>query len=136
MLCEYFISKYCYYNKKKIDGITPDALEYLNSHEWPGNVRELENVIERAVLIAEEKTIIPEYLMIEKNFSDNNKEVVYSVGTTVKDMEKKLIFRTLRHVNENRTHAAQLLGISIRTLRNKLREYQAESLKESELALR
>jgi len=136
ILSRYFISKHCYYNKKKIDGVTSDALEYLCSHEWPGNVRELENVIERAVLITEQKTIIPEHLLIEENFNDHNKEVDYSVGTTVRDMEKSLIFRTLQHVNENRTHAAQLLGISIRTLRNKLREYQGESLKEDEPALR
>ena len=136
ILSEYFISKYCNYNRKKINGITPDALEYLGSHEWPGNVRELENVIERAVLVAEQKTIIPEYLLIEDNFHDQNREVAYSAGTTVRDMEKSLIFKTLQHVNENRTHAAQLLGISIRTLRNKLREYQSESLKEDEHAIR
>jgi DNA-binding NtrC family response regulator len=136
ILSEYFINKYCYYNRKKINGITPDALEYLGSHEWPGNVRELENVIERAVLVAEQKTIIPEHLLIEDNFYDQNREVAYSAGTTVRDMEKSLIFKTLQHVNENRTHAAQLLGISIRTLRNKLREYQSESLKEDEHVLR
>jgi DNA-binding NtrC family response regulator len=132
LLSEYFIDKHRQYNNKKIDAISPDAIDYLCLHEWPGNVRELENVIERAVLIAEQKIILPEHIFIEKSSYFDNKEDDYSVGTTVKEMEKSLICKTLKHVNENRTHAAQLLGISIRTLRNKLREYQNENMQVDE----
>ena len=136
LLCEHFINKHCQCNNKKIEGISQDAIDYLCLHEWPGNVRELENVIERAVLIAEHKIILPEHIFIEKSSHFDNTEEKYSVGTTVKEMEKSLIYKTLQHVNENRTHAAQMLGISIRTLRNKLREYQNENMQVDEPMLK
>ena len=136
LLSEHFINKHCQYNDKRIDAISPDAIDYLCLHEWPGNVRELENVIERAVLIAEQKIILPDHIFIEKSSHFDNEEDEYSVGTTVREMEKSLIYKTLQHVNENRTHAAQLLGISIRTLRNKLREYQNENMQVDEPMLK
>ncbi|MGD9211425.1 MAG: sigma-54 dependent transcriptional regulator [Desulfobacteraceae bacterium] len=125
ILTEYFIQRHSVLNNKQICGVSDEALKCLCSHQWFGNVRELENVIERAVLISDQSTILPEHLfMDEDNVED--RELKFSVGTTVREMERKLIFNTLEHVNENRTHAAQLLGISIRTLRNKLREYRTE----------
>ncbi|MBF0195468.1 MAG: sigma-54-dependent Fis family transcriptional regulator, partial [Magnetococcales bacterium] len=120
------------------------SLAALTSYQWPGNVRELENVIQRALLMAEGSEVEPEDLMIDMpaNFdssvnlseqdvggesdeimSDDNEEIRLPVGTTVRRMEEILIHRTLNEVNGNRTRAAELLGISIRTLRNKLNEY-------------
>jgi DNA-binding NtrC family response regulator len=136
LLSEYFIDKHRQYNNKRIDAISPEAIDYLCLHEWPGNVRELENVIERAVLIAEQEIILPEHIFIEKSSHFDNTEDEYSVGTTVREMEKNLIYKTLQHVNDNRTHAAQMLGISIRTLRNKLREYQNENMQVDEPMLK
>lgn len=117
----------------------------LLSYSWPGNVRELENVINRALLIAEGREVQPEDLMIDVPIiagvrasagdpspevallddEEDKKRIHLPVGTTVREMEEFLIFRTLDEVNGNRTRAAELLGISIRTLRNKLNEYAA-----------
>jgi two-component system, response regulator FlrC len=126
------------------------ALAVLTHYKWPGNVRELENVIQRALLMAEGSEISPEDLMIdipanlgeaseigsqmgsgaeegavagEGGLDGNEEDIRLPVGTTVRQMEEFLIHRTLNEVNGNRTRAAELLGISIRTLRNKLNEY-------------
>lgn len=122
---------------------SPSALSAMESYPWPGNIRELENVIQRALLMAEGRVIEPDDLMIDFEPSDNesgpvpfpshsasaavhgdNAEAIrLPIGTTVREMEEILIHRTLDEVNGNRTRAAELLGISIRTLRNKLNEY-------------
>ena len=99
----------------------------LINRDWKGNVRELENVIERAVLLGSSQTLKPEDLLLDETGSNRQPPVGYckvTTGQTVKEMEKQLIFETLKQVNDNRTHAAELLGISIRTLRNKLKEYR------------
>ncbi len=107
-----------------------EAINRLNAYQWPGNVRELENVIHRALLIAEGHEILGPDLMIdapavaEAAVTDDS-QIRMPVGTTVRQMEEYLIYRTLDEVDGNRTRAAELLGISIRTLRNKLNEYAA-----------
>jgi len=80
------------------------------------------------VLISVGGIILPEHLMLDLSEHEPESAATFSVnsGYTVREMEKELIFRTLIDVNDNRTHAAELLGISIRTLRNKLREYREE----------
>ncbi|MBF0453276.1 MAG: sigma-54-dependent Fis family transcriptional regulator [Magnetococcales bacterium] len=117
----------------------------LTNYQWPGNVRELENVIQRALLMAEGAQIEPEDLMLDvpddldtgadsggsmeavegDSFTGDEEDIRLPIGTTVRQMEEILIHRTLNEVNGNRTRAAELLGISIRTLRNKLNEYAA-----------
>ncbi|MBF0107699.1 MAG: sigma-54-dependent Fis family transcriptional regulator [Magnetococcales bacterium] len=122
----------------------PAALSAMENYSWPGNIRELENVIQRALLMAEGRAIEPEDLMIDAeptledeergssgshsstaSLSENAEAIRLPIGTTVREMEEILIHRTLDEVNGNRTRAAELLGISIRTLRNKLNEYAA-----------
>ncbi len=101
-------------------------MDVLLNHAWEGNVRELENNMERAVLIGGGQHISPQNLLLDASESGPESSDIFSVkaGRTVRDMEKELIFRTLEDVNDNRTQAAELLGISIRTLRNKLSEYK------------
>ena len=129
LLAKHFLGKASLSNKKKITGISNEAMALLLKHEWNGNIRELENTIERAVLLGCGELILPEHLIIDASQRASNSTDAFAVkvGCTVREMEKELIFRTLKEVNDNRTHAAELLGVSIRTLRNKLHEYKQES---------
>jgi two-component system response regulator FlrC len=102
--------------------LSPTALEWLGQRPWPGNVRELENVIERAALLARGPALEP------ADFEDGAPPALAIAtslaGLTVREMERRLIVDTLKRTRNNRTQAAKLLGISIRTLRNKLSEYR------------
>ncbi len=128
LLAEHFLKKYCLANQKTITGIDDVAMKMLINYSWKGNVRELENTMERAVLISVGGIILPEHLLLDLSEHEPESAATFSVnaGYTVREMEKELILRTLKDVDDNRTHAAELLGISIRTLRNKLQEYRAE----------
>jgi two-component system response regulator FlrC len=126
VLVEYFLKKYCP-SGNSLPRFSAPALNTMMTWSWPGNIRELENTIERAVLIAGDAVIGPEYLLLDEPVPGKVSAAgACLVGLTVKELEERLIVQTLREVNQNRTHAAEMLGISIRTLRNKLREYRQE----------
>lgn len=131
LLANYFLKKYSAMNDKKMNAISKDAISLLVSHDWKGNVRELENAIERAVLIGNGDVLLCEHLSLSAAATAASPRPASgtTIGTTVREMEKELIVKTLKEVNDNRTRAAELLGISIRTLRNKLREYKQEESK-------
>lgn len=101
--------------------LSAEALEKLSQHSWPGNVTELENVIERAVSMTKGDVMQASAIEI---FAHKNVSSPEFSGTTLSEMEKKLIIQTLQLTHQNKTRAAQILGISIRTLRNKLNEYR------------
>jgi len=124
LLADYFLERFCNRNATVMRRISESAMELLITQPWPGNVRELENTIERGVLIGSGPELLPEHLILEETFSAPSHRPSISTGMTVREMEKELIFNTLNAVNDNRTHAAKMLGISIRTLRNKLNEYR------------
>jgi len=131
----------------RVADISPAVIEALERHHWPGNVRELRNVLERAVILAGEGTIelrhLPAFLQAQTNTavaasastsaaavqlaptSDDGDAVSFQIGTTVEEAEKGLILRTLEHTRNNKTRAAEILGISLKTLHNKLKEYGA-----------
>jgi two-component system response regulator FlrC len=136
VLAESFIRYYAERNGKGLSGISTEALAVLDMHTWPGNVRELENVIERAVITAQGMLIQSKDIVIERrmrsetislsaslanNGSDKNP---WSPGETLNDIERMVILQALTYHQNNRTHTAKALGISIRTLRNKLAEYR------------
>ena len=128
LLADHFLHKFSRFNKKEGLKISKAAFAQLTNHYWEGNIRELENTIERAVLISSDQTVQPADLILEEPECQiaAGAGSDLQAGLTVREMEKKLIFKTLTEVNDNRTHAAEMLGISIRTLRNKLREYREE----------
>jgi DNA-binding NtrC family response regulator len=98
-----------------------EALQVLSGQAWPGNVRELENAVQRAVALAAGTVIAPEDLLALNAPAAG--DAAPACGTTVREMERQLIQKTLENTGGNRTHAARLLGISLRTLRNKLNEF-------------
>src|SRR5262245_58889412 len=106
--------------------IEPDAetIELLERYNWPGNVRELQNMIHRAFALRGKLRITPSDLFDQSVEPAENAGL--HAGQSVDEMERKLIMTTLEQTNGNRTHAARLLGISLRTLRNKLRDYRVE----------
>ncbi len=125
LLVRHFLNKHGCQRDDPTPEVSPQAMERLNSWSWPGNVRELENTIERTLLIGGSSRIEPHHLMLDEELCPSHDDTYRSmVGNTVREMERKLIGQTLEHLNQNRTHAAKMLGISIRTLRNKLKEYQ------------
>jgi len=133
LLARHFVKKYSEANHIDERPISEGAMSRLKAHNWPGNVRELENAIHRAVILATGSEIGPETIMVSGSqgapaagISDADMETAALVGRTVADVERDLIIDTLHHCLGNRTHAANILGISIRTLRNKLRQYSQE----------
>ena len=112
-----------------ISGFEPAALDKLMRYDWPGNVRELENVIERTVIMSFDQLIRHETLPDFLNSASNNKNgqnAELLPGRSIKDVEKELIINTLESTDSNITRAAELLGISRRTLHNKINEYNID----------
>ena len=125
VLAKHFIKKYSELNDLPMKDLSANAEKAMLAYDWPGNVRELENTMHRAVLLSTGDEITAEAIMLPvKVEADNEDKPV--VGQTVAGMERKLIIDTLKHTFGNRTTAANILGISIRTLRNKLKQYQEE----------
>jgi DNA-binding NtrC family response regulator len=136
-LAQHFVRLYSQANGIPLRPLSTDARRQLSLARWPGNVRELENTMHRAVLMASGDEIGPEAILSPDGLRlDQSKPAAVAhaamaaeavtrslVGRTVADVERDLILETLKHCLGNRTHAANILGISIRTLRNKLNEY-------------
>jgi DNA-binding NtrC family response regulator len=140
-LSRFFAKKYAEANGVPVRALAPEARHALSIHRWPGNVRELENTIHRAVLLATgpeigvDGILTPDGARLDQLRASGAvahaalaaEQVTRAlVGRTVADVERDLILETLKHCFGNRTHAANILGISIRTLRNKLNEYAAD----------
>jgi len=128
-LAEHFLKFYAAKNHRDVMQILPDALDAMMRYDWPGNVRELENIIERGVIIARSECLTTEELppnirKIAESAGGYDSKV--AVGGTIKDMEKEFIARTLVSVAGNRTRAAKILGITRKTLQNKMREYNLD----------
>ncbi|WP_052046301.1 sigma-54-dependent transcriptional regulator [Candidatus Paracaedibacter symbiosus] len=129
-LATHFVKKFSELNHLGVMTLSPAAVSALVKHSWSGNVRELQNTIHRAVLLAGSVIIEVEDLFDPSTMATKNVNVTSTldrqllIGTTLATMEKELILGTLDHCSGNKTHAANILGISIRTLRNKLHEYE------------
>ncbi|MEC8370109.1 MAG: sigma-54 dependent transcriptional regulator [Pseudomonadota bacterium] len=152
VLANFFAEKYAEANGVDRLPISTQAMDLLRSHAWQGNVRELENTMHRAVLLAQGNEIGTEAIVLsgggqeevtsvaataaaavrengaEPELADGDNPTKGLVGRTVAEVERDLIIDTLQHCLGNRTHAANILGISIRTLRNKLKQYNEEGV--------
>jgi len=124
LLIQFFLEKYSEFYGKSFS-ITKEAIEWLKKQYWKGNVRELKNSIERAVLSSSKTTLDLKDFSTHESIS-LGANGVESFPLCLKEMERKLIIKALEQTGGNRTHAARVLGISIRTLRNKLHEYEEE----------
>ncbi|HUI12177.1 MAG TPA: sigma-54 dependent transcriptional regulator [Xanthobacteraceae bacterium] len=142
-LAEYFVKKYAAANGAPARPLSQESRRTLTLNYWPGNVRELENTMHRAVLMASGTEIGPEAILTPEGTRLDQQRSAPAVahaafaaeqisrglvGRTVAEVERDLILETLKHCLGNRTHAANVLGISIRTLRNKLNEYAADGV--------
>jgi len=125
LLCEHFIAKYCRREGVPNKSLSEKVVQMFMGYNWPGNIRELENYIERAVVISTSEELKPaDFPMDLKagNIGPINDRM--EIGQTIADMEKRLIMKTLEANNWNKERAADVLGITSRTLRNKLAEYK------------
>lgn len=123
LLIQAFIGEFNTRNQKAIAGVAPDAMRLLEQYGWPGNVRELRNVIERAIILAPGPFIEVRFLpppLTEGRPAEQKPAVALAPGTTVEEAERRLIMMTLEHTRDNKTRAAEILGISLKTLHNKL----------------
>jgi DNA-binding NtrC family response regulator len=141
-LAEHFVEKYARANGMPARPLSAEARAALAANRWPGNVRELENTLHRAVLLSSGESIDADALItpdgarldeggsaVAAMAAQTAEQVSRSlVGRTVAEVERELILETLKHCLGNRTHAANILGISIRTLRNKLNEYSGDGI--------
>ena len=145
-LTDHFIKRFNRELGKDVGGCSPEAMQRLLTYDWPGNVRELRNVIERALLLEADDTILPEHLVLEpvRRAQPTSKEAVAPVDQEVKpapmdarqpeadaftlaDAEKNCILKALKLAGNNKTRAAQILGISRQTLRTKLKAYSEDA---------
>ena len=123
LLVQAFINEFNTRNQKAIAGLDQQAMRMIEQHPWPGNVRELRNVIERATILAPGPFIEAKHLppvLAEEPQAQHQPQLALSPGTTVEEAERRLIMMTLAHTRDNKTRAAEILGISLKTLHNKL----------------
>jgi len=121
-LARHFVEKYRPANDGPVRELSAAAVHHLQHYAWPGNVRELESCIHRALLLCPDRVLQPSHLQLESGLIPTPQEV----GTR-SEMERRLIFATLERVGGNRNRAAEALGVSVRTIRNRLRQYRQES---------
>jgi DNA-binding NtrC family response regulator len=129
-LVEHLLADISEKHGKKVTGVGADVMELFKSYPWPGNVRELRNVLERAAIASDRGIINRQHLPSDFGHAPAVSSaglggLRFPIGTTVDDAEKELIVQTLAATSQNKTRAAELLGISLKTLHNKLKEYEA-----------
>jgi transcriptional regulator with PAS, ATPase and Fis domain len=129
IIAQHFVEEFRNRHQSPAEGIRESAMDCLRHYSWPGNVRELRNIIERAVVLADSPWLetwhLPPYVR-EPEKLDAGKVVLKVGTTTVEDAERELILKTLEKVGNNKAEAARLLGVDVKTIRNKLGRYQGD----------
>jgi two-component system response regulator FlrC len=121
ILSRHFLAKYAGLYGSTAGAFGPEAMARLVAHRWPGNVRELENVVQRAVILCGDADVLPEHIVLEDAAP---LEAIDTGGRSIAELERDVILTTLARLNGNRTHTAKALGITVRTVRNRLRKYR------------
>jgi transcriptional regulator with PAS, ATPase and Fis domain len=129
LLAQAFLHEFNQRNGKAVRAVDQDAMYLLEHYPWPGNIRELRNVIERATILAEGDFIELKHLppTVVARSEESLPTVTLAPGTTVDEAERRLILLTLEHTRNNKTRAAEILGISLKTLHNKLNRMKQEA---------
>ena len=125
LLVEFFLREFTsnYHRDEKI--VSPDFLRLLIHYAWPGNIRQLKNVIERVVIMVRDKILLPEHLPVEiQEHAEKEKTMMISLGKHLEEIEKEVIQKTLSEITHHREKAAKILGISLRALHYKIRNYE------------
>jgi len=124
LLVDFFVEKFAAKNRRTVEGITPECLQLLSSYQWPGNVRELENAIERGVILMRGEHLTEKSLPlpIQKQNVESGSSV--SQATSLQEVEKQQILKTLEETGGNKSEAARRLGVTRKTLLNKLQKYE------------
>jgi len=138
LLIQGFLSEFNGRNRKAVSALDPAAMKALEQYNWPGNVRELRNVIERAVILCSGQFIEPKHLppLVAAPTVETVKPTLsLTPGTTVEEAENRLILMTLEHTRDNKTRAAEILGISLKTLHNKLNKLRGRGSAKQEEAV-
>ena len=120
-------------NGRSVRTTSPDAAKLLQHYAWPGNIRELRNVVERAVILSNSDFIEPEHLPSDLSGPPppSLQAAGLAPGMTVDQAERKLIELTLAHTHDNKTRAAEILGVTVKTLHNKLKRFRQEAEEKS-----
>jgi DNA-binding NtrC family response regulator len=129
LLVQTFLNEFNTRNGKAVRAVDQDAMYILEHYPWPGNIRELRNVMERATILAEGEFIETRHLppILLSRGEESLPTVTLAPGTTVDEAERRLILLTLEHTRNNKTRAAEILGISLKTLHNKLNRMKQET---------
>jgi DNA-binding NtrC family response regulator len=131
LLVQMFLTEFNRSNSKGIRGVDQEAMYILERYPWPGNIRELRNVIERATILADSEFIEPRHLppTLVSRGEETLPTLTIAPGTTVDEAERRLILLTLDHTRNNKTRAAEILGISLKTLHNKLNRMKEDGIR-------
>ena len=124
VLAEYFLEKFKSGMDTPLKEISKDAIDILVQYDWPGNVREIKNLIHRCTVMIDSEVLMPEHFENMLNMQKTKKSNEISVGQTIEDVERELIYKTLEKTGGNKTRAAEILDVTPRTLRNKLSRYK------------
>jgi DNA-binding NtrC family response regulator len=132
LLIQSFIAEFNVRNGRQVAAVEPEAMRVLEQYNWPGNVRELRNVIERAVILSGGQFIEAKHLppLVTGSPDVAKPTLALTPGTTVEEAEQRLILMTLEHTRDNKTRAAEILGISLKTLHNKLNKLRGRGKQE------
>ena len=124
VLAEYFLEKFKSGMDTPLKEISKEAIDILVQYDWPGNVREIKNLIHRCTVMIDSEVLMPVHFENMLNMQKTKKSNEISVGQTIEDVERELIYKTLEKTGGNKTRAAEILDVTPRTLRNKLSRYK------------